>query len=307
MENPMSHDAVIIGGSYAGLSAAMQLVRARRRVLIIDDGRRRNRLAPRAHGVLAQDGRSGADIAAEAWAQVAAYPTASFRKAEATAARITGCGFEVTLDDGSTTSGRRLLLAHGVVDQLPEVEGVQERWGRTALHCPYCHGYEIGGGPIGILGAGPMSVHQALLISEWGQVTLFLNGAFVPDAEQTEKLVRRGVAVEAVPVVRLEGDAPDLTGALLADGRQVPLKAVFVAPRLRQPGRMAESLGCEMEETMQGWFISTDMMKETSTPGVFAAGDTALMMSNLSLASADGVLAGIGLHRSLVTEEIGGF
>lgn len=307
MEQSMPHDAVIVGGSYAGLSAAMQLVRARRRVLVIDDGRRRNRLAPRAHGVLALDGRPGEEIAAEARAQVAAYPTATFRKAEATAARITGSGFEVTLDDGSTAVGRRLLLAHGVVDQLPPVDGVAERWGRTALHCPYCHGYEIGGGPVGVIGAGPMSVHQALMVAEWGQVTLFLNDAFVPDAEQAAKLERRGIAVEVTPIARLEGEAPDLSGALLTDGRRVPLKAVFVGPRLRQPGRMAESLGCEMEETMQGVIVRTDAMKQTTTAGVFAAGDTALAMSNLSLASADGVMAGIGLHRSLIEEEIGGF
>ena len=307
MENPMPHDAVIIGGSYAGLSAAMQLVRARRRVLVIDDGRRRNRFAARAHGVLAMDGRPGADIAAEARAQVAAYPTAAFRMAEATAARAIDGGFEITMDDGSVTSGRRLLLAHGVVDDLPDLPGVKERWGRTALHCPYCHGYEIGGGALGVLGAGPMSVHQALMVADWGDVTLFLNGAFTLDESEATKLARRGVNVEPEPVVALEGEAPTLTGARLADGRLVPLKAIFVGPRLRQPGSMAESLGCIVDETPMGHIVRTDEWKQTTVPGVFAAGDTAAMMSNLTLASASGVLAGIALHRSLIDEEIGGF
>ena len=307
MDNPMPHDAVIIGGSYAGLSAAMQLVRARRRVLVIDDGRRRNRFAARAHGVLAMDGRAGSDIAAEARSQVAAYPTAAFRMAEATAARAIDSGFEITLDDGSTTSGRRLLLAHGVVDDLPDLPGVKERWGRTALHCPYCHGYEIGGGALGVLGAGPMSVHQALMVADWGDVTLFLNGSLSPDQEETTKLARRGVMIEREPVVGLEGEAPTLTGARLADGRLVPLKAIFVGPRLRQPGPMAETLGCIVDETPMGHIVRTDEWKQTSVAGVFAAGDTAAMMSNLTLASASGVLAGVALHRSLIEEEIGGF
>jgi len=307
MEAPMPHDAVIIGGSYAGLSAAMQLVRARKRVLVIDDGRPRNRFSARAHGVLAMDGRPGSEISADARAQVAAYPTAAFRIGEATAAVAVDGGFEITLDDGGKTSGRRLLLAHGVVDELPDLPGVRERWGRTALHCPYCHGYEIGGGSIGVLGAGPMSVHQALMVADWGDVTLFLNGVVTPDAEEALKLARRGVNVEPTPVVALEGEAPTLTGARLADGRRVPLKAIFVGPRLRQPGRMAEALGCEMEETLAGTIVRTDEWKQTTVPGVFAAGDTARAMSNLTLASADGVMAGVALHRSLIAEQIGGF
>jgi len=140
----MPHDAVVIGGSYAGLSAALQLVRARRRVLVIDDGRPRNRFAARAHGVLSNDGRPGFEIAA------------AFRMAEAVdATRIDG-GFSVAFADGSRTMGRRLILAHGVEDVLPDLPGVKERWGRTALHCPWCHGYEVGGGPIGVLGAATM-------------------------------------------------------------------------------------------------------------------------------------------------------
>jgi thioredoxin reductase len=152
-----------------------------------------------------------------------------------------------------------------------------------------------------------MSVHQALMVADWGQVTLFLNGALTPDAEETTKLARRGVIIEPEPVVALEGEAPTLTGARLADGRLVPLKAIFVGPRLRQPGPMAETLGCIVDETPMGQIVRTDEMKQTTVPGVFAAGDTAAMMSNLTLASASGVLAGVALHRSLIEEEIGGF
>lgn len=299
----MPHDAIIIGGSYAGLNAAMQLARARRRVLVIDDNRPRNRFAARAHGVMGRDGVPGSEIAAEARAQVSAYPTAAFRRGEVVNARQGRCGFEVDLADGARVTGRRLMLAYGVQDILPDLPGVKERWGRTVLHCPYCHGYEIGGGPIGVLGAGPMSVHQAVMVAEWGQVVLFLDGKLEPDADQSRMLARRGVTVEATPVAALEGEGPALDGARLADGRLVPLKAVFVGPRLRLNGDLAQALGCEIEDTPIGQMIRTDEMKQTTVPGVFAAGDAARVMSNVTLAAADGVMAGIALHRSLIEED----
>ncbi|WP_291838304.1 NAD(P)/FAD-dependent oxidoreductase [Brevundimonas sp.] len=303
MDPTMPHDAIIIGGSYAGLNAAMQLARARRRVLVIDDNRPRNRFAARAHGVMGRDGVPGSEIAAEARAQVSAYPTAAFRRGEVVNARKGRCGFEVDLADGARVTGRRLMLAYGVQDILPDLPGVKERWGRTVLHCPYCHGYEIGGGPIGVLGAGPMSVHQAVMVAEWGQVVLFLDGKLEPDADQSRMLARRGVTVEATPVAALEGEGPALDGARLADGRLVPLKAVFVGPRLRLNGDLAQALGCEIEDTPVGQMIRTDEMKQTTVPGVFAAGDAARVMSNVTLAAADGVMAGIALHRSLIEED----
>jgi thioredoxin reductase len=303
MDPTMPHDAIIIGGSYAGLNAAMQLARARRRVLIIDDNRPRNRFAARAHGVMGRDGVPGAEIAAEARAQVAAYPTAAFRRGEVVDARQGRCGFEVDLADGERVTGRRLMLAYGVQDILPDLPGVKARWGQTVLHCPYCHGYEIGGGPIGVLGAGPMSVHQAVMVAEWGQVVLFLDGKLEPDADQMRMLARRGVIVEPTPVAALEGDGPALDGARLTDGRLVPLKAVFVGPRLRLNGNLAQGLGCEIEDTPIGQMIRTDDLKQTTVPGVFAAGDAARVMSNVTLAAADGVMAGIALHRSLIEED----
>jgi thioredoxin reductase len=303
MDPTMPHDAIIIGGSYAGLNAAMQLARARRRVLVIDDNRPRNRFAARAHGVMGRDGVPGSEIAAEARAQVAAYPTAAFRRGEVVDARRGPCGFEVDLADGERVTGRRLMLASGVRDVLPDLPGVRERWGQTVLHCPYCHGYEIGGGPIGVLGAGPMSVHQPVMVAEWGQVVLFLDGRLEPDADQRRMLERRGVVIEATPVAALEGDGAALDGARLSDGRLVPLKAVFVGPRLRLNGALAQAIGCEIEETPLGQIIRTDDLKQTTVAGVFAAGDAARAVSNITLAAADGVMAGIGLHRSLIEED----
>jgi thioredoxin reductase len=299
----MPHDAVIIGGSYAGLSAALQLARARRRVLVIDDGRPRNRFAARAHGVLANDGRPGAEITAAARAQVAAYPTVAFRQAEAVSVERIDDGFSVVFADGTRTQGRRLVLAHGVEDTPPEIEGVKERWGRTALHCPWCHGYEIGGGPIGVLGRGDHAVQYAAIVAEWGQATLFVAPDFPLSPEDAHLLFRRGVTIEPVPIERLEGEAPTLTGARLTDGRFVPLKAIFVGAHVRLGNGFAESLGCEMNDTPMGRVVRVDAMQQTSQPGVFAAGDLARAASNITLATADGMTAAHALFRSLIEEE----
>lgn len=300
---PMPHDAVIIGGSYAGLSAALQLARARRRVLIIDDGRPRNRFAARAHGVLANDGRPGSEIAAAARAQIAAYPTVAFRQAEAVEVARIEHGFSVAFADGTRTQGRRLVLAHGVEDCPPDIPGVRERWGRTALHCPWCHGYEIGGGPIGVLGRGDHAVQYAAIVAEWGQATLFLDADRPLTHEEAHLLFRRGVTVESTPLERLEGEAPTLTGARLTDGRFIPLKALFVGAHVRVANAFAESLGCEMTDTPMGRVIKVDGMQQTTRPGVFAAGDVARAASNITLATADGMTAAHALFRSLIEEE----
>lgn len=300
---PMPHDAVIIGGSYAGLSAALQLARARRRVLIIDDGRPRNRFAARAHGVLANDGRPGSEIAAAARAQIAAYPTVAFRQAEAVEVARIEHGFSVAFADGTRTQGRRLVLAHGVEDCPPDIPGVRERWGRTALHCPWCHGYEIGGGPIGVLGRGDHAVQYAAIVAEWGQATLFLDADHPLTHEEAHLLFRRGVTVESTPLERLEGEAPTLTGARLTDGRFIPLKALFVGAHVRVANAFAESLGCEMTDTPMGRVIKVDGMQQTTRPGVFAAGDVARAASNITLATADGMTAAHALFRSLIEEE----
>ena len=300
---PMPHDAVIIGGSYAGLSAAMQLARARRRVLIVDDGRPRNRFAARAHGFLSQDGKPGAEIAAVARAQVSAYPTAAFRMAEAVEVERIDGGFSVAFADGTRTSGRRLLLSHGVEDVLADIPGVKERWGRTALHCPWCHGYEVGGGPIGVLGRGEHAVQYAVTVAEWGQVTLFMDLSNPLSPEDARRLDRRGVMMEPTPIASLEGEAPALTGARMTDGRVIPLKAIFVGASVRVASPFAERLGCEMIDTPMGRIVKVDGLQQTSQPGVFAAGDLARAASNITLATADGMTAAHALFRSLVEEE----
>src|SRR5688572_15196043 len=162
------HDVIVVGGSFAGLSAAMQLGRARRRVLVVDAGRPRNRFAHSSHGFLGQDGRSPAEILETFRQQVLAYPTVELRQDEASDARDAGDGgFVVELGSGGSVRARRLVLATGVVDELPAVPGLAERWGVTVLHCPYCHGYEVADTRLGVLATGEGSMHHALLLPDW--------------------------------------------------------------------------------------------------------------------------------------------
>lgn len=290
----MMHDALIVGGSFAGISAALQLARARRRIAVVDAGRRRNRFADASHGFLGQDGRAPGDIVREARAQLAAYPNVSWHEGLAAAARRQGEGFEVDVG-GATLRARRLVLATGVVDELPPVEGLAERWGRTVFHCPYCHGYELNEGAIGVLASSPLSMHHALMLPDWGPTTFLLNGAFEPDEEQTRALAARGVAVETVPVARIT----DAMTVELVDGRRLPLAGLFTATRTRMASPLAEQLGCEFEQGPAGPYLRRTMM-ETTVRGAFACGDAAMPFANVAIAVGDGAMTGAATHRSLI-------
>jgi thioredoxin reductase len=293
----MTHEfeAVVVGGSYAGLSAALQLARARRRIAVVDAGQRRNRFAAASHGFLGQDGRAPGDIVADAKAQLLAYATVSWVDGQALTAQPRGDGFAVALD-GRELTARRLVLATGVVDELPAIEGLAERWGSSVFHCPYCHGYELQQGDIGVLATGESSLHQALLLPDWGRTTLLLNGAFAPDAAQLAALAVRGVTVEAAPVARIRDEAT----IELQDGRRLPLAGLFVATRIRMSSPLAEQLGCEFEQGPAGPFIRRDAMAVTTVPGVFACGDAARPFGNVAMAVGDGALTGAATHRSLI-------
>ncbi|SDF04737.1 NAD(P)/FAD-dependent oxidoreductase [Phytopseudomonas seleniipraecipitans] len=293
----MSYDAIIIGGSYAGLSAGLQLARARRRVLVVDAGARRNRFASHSHGFLGQDGRPPEEIAADGRAELMDYPNVTWTVGEATAADSEGDGFRVTLGSGEVEQGRRLILAGGVRDELPPVDGLAERWGRSVFHCPYCHGYELDLGRIGVLAVSPMSMHHAMMLPDWGSTTLFTNGAFIPDAEQLEQLARRGVVVEPDAVKSIGGERADIN---LADGRCVALDGLFVLPRTHINSPLAEQLGCALNDGPMGRYLQVTETQETSVPGVFACGDAALTAGSVALAVGTGARAGAGAHQSLI-------
>jgi thioredoxin reductase len=295
-----SFDVVVAGGSWAGLSAAMQLARARRRVLIVDTGRPRNRFAHASHGFLGQDGRTPAEILETARAQVLAYPTAEIRADEAVRATGQDGSFEVQLASGAAVSARRLILATGVIDDLPDIPGLRERWGRTVLHCPYCHGYEVSDGRLGVLAIGEASLHQALLLPDWsGDVTLFVNGAFEPSDEHLRALAARGVRIETRRILEVAGEGAAIEGVRVQGNVVIGLDALFTGSRTRMASPIPEQLGCAFDDGPFGPVVRTDAWKETTTAGVYAAGDIARAPHNATWASADGVTAGIGAHRSL--------
>ena len=298
----MRYDAIVVGGSYAGLSGAMQLARARRRVLVVDSGLPRNRFTRAAHGFFGQDGKAPYAILDEARGQLLAYPTVELLKSEAVSARKDANGFNVTLKENREVEAARLLLATGLRDELPPVPGLQERWGVAVLHCPYCHGYEVREQALGVLGNHPMAIHQALMIPDWGPTTYFTQGTFDPDEEQTARLLARGVHIERTPIVELLGEAPEMEAVRLSDGRIVPMKAIFTQPKTHMASPLAEQLGCAFEEGATGPYVRVDDWKQTTVPGVYAAGDAANPIQNATSASASGVFAGIAAHQSLMGE-----
>ncbi len=212
----------------------------------------------------------------------------------------------MTLGGGTVAHSSALVLAFGVQDMLPDLPGLRERWGRTVLHCPYCHGYELDRAPLGVLALGPMSAHQALLLADWGPVTLFTDGRDDLGREMRANFARRSVAIETVCVVSLEGDAPALEGVRLADGRLVPVAALFIGAPTRPGSTVADQLGCAFEVGPLGPMLTTDATRQTSVPGVYAAGDVALPHSNVALAVSDGAMAGVHLHRALIARTLAG-
>jgi len=292
----MMHDVIIVGGSYAGLSAGLQLARARRKVLVIDAGLRRNRFAATSHGFLGQDGQAPGIIAAEGRSQLMEYPTVTWVQDSVIQAEAEQGGFSVRTQCNGGFQAKRLILATGVVDELPGIDGLQERWGKRVFHCPYCHGYELGQGRIGVLATSPLAMHHALMLPDWGSTTLFTNGVFTPNAEQQAQLDRRGVSVESAAVTRISGERADLE---LADGRIVQLDGVFTMSRTRL-SPLAEQLGCGRVDGPTGPYLHTDETRQTSVAGVFACGDASLAAGSVALAVAEGVRAGVGAHFSLI-------
>lgn len=294
-------DVIIIGGGYAGLAAALQLGRARRSVLVLDAGERRNRFASHAHGFLGSDGVSPDLIAARGLADVLAYGTVDVRTAKVTGARRLDEGFAVSTGDAELHA-RRLIIATGVRDVLPPVPGLWERWGKTAFHCPYCHGYELARGTIAVLASSAMALHLGPLAAEWGGVdatTLLTNGSFELDDDARETLARHRVAVDETPVVAVGGEAPKIT-VQLADGRALTLDGLFVQGRTTLGDELAASLGCALVDGPIGPYYQIDPLKQTTAPGVFACGDAATPAGSIALAVADGTFAGVAAHRSLV-------
>ncbi len=293
------HDVIIIGGSFAGLAAATQLGRARRDVLVLDTGLPRNRFAKHSHGFLTRDGAPPLEMLAEARKQLEAYPTAKLKTGRAIAAKQTGDTFEVELESGEKLQSRRIILAHGMVDDTSILPGMDACWGKTVFFCPYCHGFEFADRRLGLLLRHGDALDLARFYKEWtDKFTLFTNGAQVDDIVR-KALADMNVTVVDDTVMALEHDNGELRAIATADG-SVPLDALFTHPPARFTTNIGVELGCETKEGAMGLFFVTDDWRQTTIPGVLAAGDIARPAPSVSYAVADGVAAGVMAHRSLL-------
>lgn len=292
-------EVIIIGGSYSGISAGLQLARARRKILVIDAGERRNRFATHSHGFLGSDGKDPAAIAAAGKKDLLAYSTVTWLDGRATAARQAEGQFVITAE-GREYAAARVVLALGVTDEMPNIPGVKERWGHTVFACPYCHGYELNQGNIACLATMPASEHIAPMLPDWGKTTYFTNGQFEP--EHAELFAKRGIEIDRTPIQSVsDGKTPNSIMLHLEDGRSLEFAGLNLAPKVRPSSNLAEQLGCELEQGPMGPLIKTDpMMRETSVRGVFACGDAMTPGASIAFAVAEGARAAVGTHRSLI-------
>lgn len=294
------YKVIIVGGSYSGLSAALQLARARQDVLVVDGGSRRNERARSSHGYLSQDGVPPEAIIRKGKDELQGYANVTFRETLAVAASAEQDGFIVELSDGSTVRAQRLVLAVGVRDELPDIAGLAEKWGDSVAICPYCHAYEFGGQPMGVIGGNPtLSLHQAELLPDWGPTTYFMQGQDEMSSEDALMLAERGVTLERSPIIEMLGTGSKLEAVRLADQRIVQLRFALVAPRTIVAGSLAQELGCAMEDGVTGRHIRTDEWKQTSVPNVYAVGDASSPFHVISVATTSGTMAGVSAHASL--------
>lgn len=298
-------DVAVIGGGPAGLSAGVALSRALRSVVVIDAGEQRNLKADGVHGFLSREGMSPKDLVAAGREELARYGGTAVRGSVTSVSRD-GENFVLRLDDGSTRTARRLLIASGITDELPELPGVAERWGRDVLYCPYCHGWEIRNQRVGLLASDSHSVLQALTFRQWSpDVTLFLNDSLVLSQGEEEQLQARSVHVVEGRVQELDIANDKLAGVTLDGGRTVPLDVLAVSPAAVSNANILQRLGlepCGLEEG-EGTRLETDDAGLTSCPGVWAAGNATDVSAQVMTAAAAGLKAAAAINADLVLSD----
>ncbi|MCD2262978.1 FAD-dependent oxidoreductase [Dietzia aurantiaca] len=301
-------DAIVIGGGAAGLSAALMLGRARRRVLVVDAGEPRNRFAAHMHGVLGDDGTDPAELLRRGRSELAAYDV-TIRPDTVTGVEDNDpdddeAGLTVRFADAAPASARALILATGMTDGLPDIPGIREFWGSSVLHCPYCHGWEVRGRRLAVLGTSEMSLHQAQLVRQWSDDLIFFTaalGEIEPDV--AARLRSRGVVVVDTPVAEVLSRDGQLSGVRLADDSEVELDAIFVASQALPHDDVVARFELERATNPMGSFLATDMTGKTSHPRIWAVGNVANPGATVPVSMAAGAMAGGMVNMALVTEE----
>jgi thioredoxin reductase len=298
------YDVVAIGGGAAGLSGALMLARVRRSVVVIDAGAPRNAPAAGVHGLLARDGIRPAELLERGRAEVCRYG-GHVVAGEVTTAVPDTEGFTVALADGRSVRARRLLVATGLVDELPDLPGVRARWGRDVVHCPYCHGWEVRDQAIGVLASGPLSVHQALLFRQLSNDVTYFSHTMPPTGEEAEQLAARGITVVDGEVASLEIVEDRLVGVRLRDGTVVGRQVLAVSPRMAARAGFLAALGLRPADHPSGLgeHIPADPTGRAQAPGVWVAGNVTDLAAQVGAAAAAGALAAAQINADLVAEE----
>ena len=294
-------DVIIIGGSFAGLAGALQLGRARRKVTVLDTGLPRNRFAGHSHGLLGHDHKPPLDILAEARRQLARYPTIKLVSARADGVSGALDDFKVLTSDGESLRARRVILSYGIVDQMPDVPGYAESWGTSIVPCPYCDGFEVAGRHWGLVWSGPQSHNQVRLFHDWtDKLTLFADGHDIPPDIRAD-LARRNVPVVDGRIVEIAHHKGHISTVNIDTGRNVAVDILFAHPRNKPSASLHESLGLAKVDTPSGIALKVDERRQTSMPGIYAAGDlTTTFLPSVTQSSSQGAMAGIFAQQSMV-------
>lgn len=298
MEN--QYDVIIIGGSYAGLSAAMSLGRSLRKVLVIDGGKPCNEQTPHSHNFLTQDGKTPSEIYHLAKEQVERYATVQFYEGFATEGRQTETGFEISTEKGDTFLSKKLIFATGIVDEVPNIQGFKECWGISLIHCPYCHGYEFQDKKTGIIANGERGFHIASLVNNLTKdITLFTRGKADFSDGQLQGLKQNNIQIIETDIIKMKHQNGMVESLILSDGREIKFQAVYGAFPFRQHSDIPKKLGCEMTEMGH---IKIDNFQKTNISGLYVCGDNSSPMRSVASAVYTGNFAGAMVNAELVGE-----
>lgn len=299
--NADHYDVIIIGGSYAGLAAALALGRSLRRTLILDAGNPCNRQAPHSQNFLTQDGQTPSEMSALAQKQVLRYPSVSLRNTSATDARATTQGFEVSTEEGNVFRCRKLIMASGIRDAFPDIQGIRDCWGISVIHCPYCHGFEHKGQRAGILANGQAAMHLAPLVHNLNKdLCILSNGPGDFDANQRARLQRNGVRLRETPLEALLHTKGQLYAVRFHDGSEMKLDTLYAVLPFHQGSALPEKLGCRIDAY---GYLAVNEFYETSIAGVYACGDNTSLMRSLSKTVFSGNVAGASANKALAEED----
>lgn len=300
--NNSSFDVVIIGAGPAGLNGALILGRCRRRVLVCDAGRPRNAASHGLHNYLTRDGINPAEFLRLGREELQSYDTVKLLTIEVSDARRLENGFEVTLSNGERAVTRKLLIATGVVDDLPKLQGFDSFYGRSVFHCPYCDGWEMRDQPLAVYGKGENGPGLALELILWSRdVVLCTDGPSQLAAEDLERLARHNISVREEQILRLEGKDGMLEQIVFADGKAIQRRGMFFSTGQRQGSELAKNLGCELTE--QGC-VATGEYEETNVPGLYVAGDASRLVQFVIVAAAEGAQAAVAINKELMKEDL---